>query len=226
MRNKKPDETNKYYLLKKYGGYALGIPGSNGGKTVLPNCAGYAACRFNEYNHTGFMQFFPWWRNAEYFYVDGKNQGLKVGNTPKVGAIMCWQGIGDKAGHVAFVESVCADGSIVTSESAWGGSAFYNSHRYKGDNGNWGMNAKTYKFIGYIYSPEPDIPSGLIRKGDKGDKVKWLQKALCENGYLRESEIDGEFGKITLGALLAYQFENKLSVDGICGTFTKQSIAK
>lgn len=216
MRNTKPEENNKYYLLKKYGGYALGIAGSNGGKTVLPNCAGYAACRFNEYNKTNTMQFFAWWRNAEHFYEDGKKQGLAVGSTPKVGAIMCWEGIGDKAGHVAFIEELKADGSVVTSESAWGGTAFYNQHRYR-ECGNWGMNPKTYKFIGFIYSPEQ--PQKILDYGDKGKEVELLQLRLKNKGY-DCGEIDGIFGRKTLAQVLLLQYDKCKAVDGIVGAET------
>lgn len=63
-----------------------------------------------------------------------------------------------------------------------------------------------------------------IRKGDKGDKVKALQTALAERGYLRKSEIDGDFGKITLGAVCAFQLENGLEVDGVAGAKTQAEL--
>ena len=53
-----------------------------------------------------------------------------------------------------------------------------------------------------------------------------MQARLHALGYLRKDEIDGDFGKITLGALLAFQFENKLEVDGICGPSTQAALAK
>lgn len=70
----------------------------------------------------------------------------------------------------------------------------------------------------------PTTPTGTIKKGDKGDSVKWLQTRLAEKGYLRESEIDGSFGRITLGALLAFQMESGLAVDGACGPKTKAKL--
>jgi peptidoglycan hydrolase-like protein with peptidoglycan-binding domain len=51
-----------------------------------------------------------------------------------------------------------------------------------------------------------------------------MQTALADRGYLRASEIDGDFGKITLGALLAFQLENGLDVDGICGPKTAAAL--
>lgn len=217
MRTTRPEENNKYYLLQKFGGYAQGIAGSNGGKTVLPNCAGYAACRFNEYNQTGGMKYFAWWRNAEYFYEDGKKQGLKVGSTPKAGAILCWEGIGAAAGHVAFVEEVKADGSIITSESAWGGTAFYTMHRYR-EGGNWGMNTKAYKFTGFIYSPEPTGKT-LLKEGAMGAEVELLQLRLKNHGY-DCGGIDGIFGRKTLAQVLLFQYDHCSAVDGIVGAET------
>jgi len=58
----------------------------------------------------------------------------------------------------------------------------------------------------------------------QGEDVKLMQQKLADNGYLRQNEVDGDFGKITLGGLLAYQFENGLEVDGKCGRMTKNSL--
>lgn len=214
MRLNAPEKNNLYYILKP-AGFAVGIPGSNGGNSVLPNCAGYAACRFNEALQTGKMKYFAYWPNAELFLQAAEQQGLATGKTPKQGGILVWEGIGSAAGHVAFIEEVKADGSVITSESAWGGTAFYTRHLYK-ESGNWGMNTKSYKFLGFVYPP---VDSGhkTLKKGSTGEEVELMQLRLYSKGYLRKNEIDGVFGTITLGALLAFQFENKLEVDGICG---------
>ena len=81
---------------------------------------------------------------------------LETGQTPRVGACMVWQkgdtlDGSDGAGHVAIVEKVYSATQIMTSESAYGGKAFYTSTRNKGD-GNWGMGS-SYKFVGFIYNP-------------------------------------------------------------------------
>jgi len=55
-----------------------------------------------------------WSGNAGYWYDNAKAQGYAVGPTPKVGAIMVtWESY---LGHVAYVESVNADGSWTVSE--------------------------------------------------------------------------------------------------------------
>ena len=63
------------------------------------------------------------WRNvtwngdAGYWYANASAQGYAVGSTPKVGSIMVtWE---SWAGHVAYVESVNADGSWVVTEMNW-----------------------------------------------------------------------------------------------------------
>ena len=63
------------------------------------------------------------WRNvtwngdAGYWYANASAQGYAVGPTPKVHAIMVtWE---SWAGHVAYVESVNADGSWVVTEMNW-----------------------------------------------------------------------------------------------------------
>ena len=64
-----------------------------------------------------------------------------------------------------------------------------------------------------------------VRRGDSGESVKWVQHFLIAAGYLREDEIDGDFGRITLGAVLAFQFDNGLAVDGIVGPETRAALA-
>ena len=43
-------------------------------------------------------------------------------------------------------------------------------------------------------------------------------------GYLPKTEVDGVFGKITLGAVLAFQLESGLEPDGICGPLTNAAL--
>jgi LysM repeat protein len=58
-----------------------------------------------------------WRGDAGYWYQNASAQGYPVGPTPKVGSIMVtWE---SWAGHVAYVESVNADGSWVVSEMNW-----------------------------------------------------------------------------------------------------------
>ena len=141
-----PSTTDKNYIHTSAGGYNSCIHVANG--SVLPNCVGFAWGR---------------WRsllgkdpklsrnNAESWW--GTNDGYKRGQTPKLGAVMCWRkgvvGVeADGAGHVAIVEQINADGSVVTSNSAWNGARFY-TKTLKPPYSLGG----SYVFQGFIYLP-------------------------------------------------------------------------
>ena len=154
-RTTKPAKGNRYYIRKASGGWSPCIQGSpkDPDCDVLSNCVGYAIGRFNEIGGWGSCKYLVS-VNAENFiqYTD-----LPVGQTPKLGACMVWQkgatlSGADGAGHVAIVEQVVSDTEVLTSESAWGGKAFYTSTRKKGSDGKWGMGGD-YKFLGFIYNP-------------------------------------------------------------------------
>ena len=72
-------------------------------------------------------------------------------------------------------------------------------------------------------TPAP-VPERSIKKGDKGEDVRKLQTALVKVGSLRQNEIDGDFGKITLGAVCAYQLESGLTVTGIADETTLKKL--
>ena len=110
------------------------------------------------------------------------------------------------------------DKSIVTSESGWSAKQeYWTTTRLPSD--GWGA-GKDKTFLGFVHPPDP------LRKGSKGPQVSDLQRRLSAAGYLRVSEIDGDFGRITLGAVLAYQLEHKLQVDGIAGPETRTTLLK
>lgn len=231
-RMTKPEAGNPYYNRLANGGYSGAILGSptDKGCNVLANCVGYAAGRFNEILGKGKFVYFQYPPNAEDFYDTAIAAGLAVGTKPQLGAIICWAKgktwtSADGAGHVAVVEAIKSDGSIITSESGYGcTNPFWTTHRYR-ESGNWGAGSQ-YRFLGFIYQPETQQTERVIKKGDKGADVELMQARLAAKGYLRKSEVDGDFGTITLGALLAFQFEHDLDVDGLCGPATKAALTK
>lgn len=224
-----PEQGNRYYNRYLNGGYGTSIQGypPQKGLTVLANCVGYAAARFNEIGDYGEWRYWNYPPNAEQWWAQAKQEGLKTGQEPKLGAVAVWEGVGSKAGHVAIVEQIGSDGSIITSESGYGSAKpFWTQHRVKGSNGNWGMNS-SYRFTGFVYHPidfslPPQVRS--IKRSMKGEDVKAVQKRLIDLGYLRAGEDDGDFGVITFGAVLAFQFDNKLELDGVVGPKTKQKL--
>ena len=160
---------NKYYIRSVTGGLNGAVAGDPTikGANVLCNCVGYANGRFNEiWNDPelqGIVKSFnvQLTCNAENFIESAKRQGLKISSTPIEGGIMVWQkgstlSGGDGAGHVAVVEKVYDDGTIMTSESGWASWAFKTVRR-DNTNGRWGQNA-AYRFRGCIINPSIKDP--------------------------------------------------------------------
>ena len=175
--------------------------------------------------------------NAENFYDVAISQGIEVSQVPTVGAVMCWQkgktrSYTDGAGHVAVVEEVLGPTGVRTSESGWGcANPFWTQIRYKG-NGNWGAGSD-YRFLGFIKNPAVEdsatdlypVPTRIIKEGDRGEDVKWVQWKLKEAGYLNDA-VDGWFGLHTLCAVAGFQVKSKLVADAIVGPATVEALKK
>lgn len=250
MRTTKPEAGNKYYITKAKGGYSNAIKGKPVDKDcdVLSNCVGYAYGRFNEIGAYGYCKYLSP-VNAENF-IQYKNTGLTVGQTPKLGACMVWQkgntlSGSDGAGHVAIVEKVISNTEVYTSESGWNSKPFWNQTRKKGT-GNWGQDA-SYKFLGFIYNPavketgsvSPSKPSNSPSSSNSSNNsttsvlqgkintIKEVQYWANQN-YKAGLDVDGSCGALTRKALIKIlQTElNKvynagLDVDGSFGSLTK-----
>lgn len=189
MRTSKPGAGNKCYIRKADGGWSSCIKGSptDSQCNVLANCVGYACGRFNEiYNQvkgTTGMKYNTLNCNAENFIERAQQAGLEIVNYPVVGGIMVMKkgatlSGNDGAGHVYIVEKIYDNNHIYTSESGYGGSAFWNSHRYN-TNGRWG-HASSYSFRGCIVNPAvgknggntpAPTPAPATGKFNIGDKV-------------------------------------------------------
>lgn len=156
VRTTKPTSGNKFFITKSKGGYSTCIQGSptDSQCNVLSNCVGYACGRFNEI--IGAMKYPSLNCNAENFIERAKNTyGLEISSVPTLGGIMVWRkgtlSGNDGAGHVAVVEKIIDSNTIYTSESGYGGSAFWNSTR-RNTNGRWGLGS-AYTFRGCIVNP-------------------------------------------------------------------------
>lgn len=62
----------------------------------------------------------------------------------------------------------------------------------------------------------------VLKRGDKGDTVKDLQRFL----KMAKNDIDGIFGPMTDSYVKAFQLANKLTVDGIVGPKTWQKLTE
>lgn len=69
-------------------------------------------------------------------------------------------------------------------------------------------------------NPYP-LSTPLLKKGSKGESVKWLQYELNKHGY--KLNVDGDFGVKTEAAVKDFQKNHRLIIDGIAG---KNTIAK
>lgn len=157
-----PTSDNLYYVKTTYGGYnkCILINSSNG--LTMPNCTGYAYGRFMEEcgKHSCKLSRGNgnrWWGHT--------SDGYDRGQTPKLGAVICFDG--GSAGHVAIVEQINQDGTIVTSNSAYGGTFFY-LHTLSPDNN---YKDGVHNCQGFIYNPyladEPIPPEPPTPTGDK-----------------------------------------------------------
>lgn len=114
----------------------------------LPNCTAYAWGRWYEIIGKAPKLSLG---NAGNWYKNIKD-GYDRGDTPRLGAVICWSKVGGEAqgkGHVAIVEDIKADGSIVIGESG------YKKFRFRI------MTLKPpytyftgYKLQGFIYCPK------------------------------------------------------------------------
>ena len=69
--------------------------------------------------------------------------------------------------------------------------------------------------------PEPTDKKPTLRQGDRGTYVTMMQEELQDIGYnIGSSGADGIFGKNTKSAVVAFQTNNGLKADGICGPAT------
>lgn len=95
----------------------------------LPNCTCYAWGRFWEESDplgTGENRPTLPTSNGGSWWGDVDRSVYETGQIPKLGAVICFSDDnpgGD--GHVAIVEEIRQDGTIVCSNSAWGGTYFY-----------------------------------------------------------------------------------------------------
>ena len=120
------------------------------------------------------------------------------------------------------------EGKVVESTPAWNNGVQITSLSAR----SWQKHGK----LPYIEYGSEEVKStvtielSVLRKGNKGEEVKTLQrllKSLTFNGKDgRVLTIDGDFGTNTEYALRGYQKANDLEVDGICGKNSWNSILK
>lgn len=158
------------------------------GKSVLPNCVGYAWGRFMEILGSQPKLSLG---NAELWYGN-RADGYERGKTPRLGAVICWRkGIAgnsnDGAGHVAIVEKILPDGRLVISQSGYGARKRFWTSIIPAD-----FHLNGYVFQGFIYNPKIKVKKKTIKTPEAIAKEvirgKWgngltRKKRLEEAGY-------------------------------------------
>lgn len=210
-RLSRPEAGNKYYIRVSSGGYSTAIKGKPTDKDcdVLHNCVGYAVGRFHEIANRPQFDLIDC-VNAENIFSNAKMHGLKTGDTPKLGALIVWRkgdtlSGSDGAGHVAVVEKINPDGSIITSESGYNcNNAFWTTKRYKPYS-----NGSGYSLLGFVYQPERgEIMYKGINVSAHQNRIDWgkvkTDFAILRAGYGKlETQKDKQFENNYAGAKAA-----------------------
>lgn len=149
-----PGSTDKNFININYGGYAHCIKRNSKGYT-LPNCVAMAHGMWLKtitdakgLEEAKRIESLMCRNNAEVYW--GYNDGFQRGQTPKLNAIMVWQGKGSLAGHVMVVTEIKDNGDVIATGSNYSGSKFYTKRYYKANGYNFASN---YTFSGFIYCP-------------------------------------------------------------------------
>lgn len=127
----------------------------------LPNCTCYCWGRFWEIsdpNNEGINRpNLSTGNGREWWSYNQNNNIYESGQTPKLGAILCFTNTNPTTnGHVATVEEI-HEGYIVTSNSDWGGRYFYLETLYPDANNQY--HHAGYYSQGFIYNPFAEQPT-------------------------------------------------------------------
>ena len=170
----------------------------------MPNCTAYAYGRFNELAKEHYLNY-RWPRgNGEDWWDEAPGLGLQRGQTPSIGAAMCWNYTdGSEGGHVAIIERLVYSGGqlsqIITSNSAFNHYQpprypqnafpwFYLEYIDPSDLDHW----SNQHFKGFIYHPNfppgstslsvPDLIAAVSYNNKKLPKVLINRKRRANNG--------------------------------------------
>ena len=131
--------------------------------------------------------------------------------------------VGGEIGHTGIVVGV-SDTDVVVIEGNSGNCVA--QHTYKRSNPSIaGYGRPNYELAAASMNGEK--PVRQLKKGCSGEDVKRLQEDLISIGYaLPQYGADGDFGSETLEAVLKFQEDNGLEVDGVVGENTLAAIEK
>lgn len=223
-----PAQTGNYPMGA--GSKRTGYKNHNTYANVLPNCVGFAIGRFNQMLGQGNCKYYFGAGDACTFWGKATSYGCKTGTIPVVGAIMCWKGGWESCGHVAVVERVIDNDTVILSESGWKfkyPTAYVDDVKSYRGNGSWTkrdshnwMVGAGYAWQGFIYPPSAVIPDsynpintiepapGIYEKNsgaftESQIEFKTEQKEIAVKS-LKNAEYDGVLSRSKTTNLLSY----------------------
>jgi len=160
-----PATDDPRWIMSSYGGYNDCIAGSYGPPSVLPNCTGYVHGRCMEIAGINTDNMGLSFGNAVTYYSQSSSDWIQS-SEPSLGAVIVYsQNVGWEPGHVAIVEQIIDNDTIVISQSNYGGARFSTWTCTRA--ANW-TPFTNVSFIGFLknpyVSPEPPEPSGSKAK--------------------------------------------------------------
>ena len=159
-----PDQYDKRWIQVGSGGWNQCIYGYWGAPSVLPNCTGYVHGRVMEIRGASTDDSGLSFGNAIAYY-NGSTSNWTHSQDPEEGAVMCWGGNGGY-GHVAVVEQIIDNNTLILSESSWGTAdnnppaVYFRTLRVYRGYGWRSFNDKSLIFQGFLLNPylEPPTP--------------------------------------------------------------------
>lgn len=151
-----PSASDPKWIMSAYGGFNDCIAGSDGPPSVLPNCTGYVHGRVMEIRNHNADDSGLSFGNGVTYWTDSSAAWTRSQN-PSLGAILCYSGAGGY-GHVAVVEEVIDNDTVIVSESNYGDVRFrtvtcYRQYGWRPDN-TWNVTPQ-----GFLTNPYVDQPS-------------------------------------------------------------------
>lgn len=141
----------------------------------MPNCTCYAWGRFWEIgdpNDDGSNKpvNLPTGNGGQWFPQAVSDGFYQTGQTPQLGAVICFSDNNGGSGHVAIVEEIATDGTITCSNSAWQGTFFFLTH-ITPVNGRYDWSHYTCQ--GFIYNPNAFQPTPPTPPPGTGKRTKF-----------------------------------------------------
>lgn len=181
-----PSASDLHWIQVNSGGYNQCIYGSNGAPSVLPNCTGYVHGRVMEIRGVTTDNCGLSFGNAVTYWGSSSSAWIQEQN-PSLGAVLCYYtntALDGQPGHVAIVEQIIDNDTVVVSESNWGGVRWdlvtcYRQYGWRPDP-YWNVTAQGFLKNPYVDDEPPTPPSGDLSPAVL--LLLWMKKKGAKHG--------------------------------------------